>query len=123
MPHCPRSLFDLLLARNWNKDRLSHVVLLGNRLDMYDDPTHPSASQQKGESTPYIKRGAPLFSICELPRDKRHVESFNDLALQWVPRARLEELPEEFWTGMGGEGEPPLREVASLEDALIDLKL
>jgi len=38
MPHCPRSLFDLLLRRNWTPERLRRLVLVGNRLDMYDDP-------------------------------------------------------------------------------------
>lgn len=38
MPHCPRSLFNELLKRNWSKAGLRRIVLVGNRLDMYDDP-------------------------------------------------------------------------------------
>lgn len=38
MPHCPRSLFDDLLRKNWSVEALKRLVILGNRLDMYDDP-------------------------------------------------------------------------------------
>lgn len=33
-----------------------------------------------------------------LPPDKRHIESFNDLALQWVAEGTLDALGEEFWS-------------------------
>lgn len=38
MPHCPRTLFDELLRKNWSAAKLSRLVIFGNRLDMYDDP-------------------------------------------------------------------------------------
>lgn len=38
MPHCPRSLFNDLFRKNWSVESLRRLVILGNRLDMYDDP-------------------------------------------------------------------------------------
>lgn len=38
MPHCPRSLFDDILRMNWSVEGLKNLVIIGNRLDMYEDP-------------------------------------------------------------------------------------
>lgn len=38
MPHCPRSMFDDLLRKNWSVEGLKNLIILGNRLDMYEDP-------------------------------------------------------------------------------------
>ena len=38
MPHCPRFLYDQLLQKNWSIEGLRRIVLLGNALDIYNDP-------------------------------------------------------------------------------------
>ncbi|ORY72215.1 hypothetical protein BCR35DRAFT_307768 [Leucosporidium creatinivorum] len=82
MPHCPRPLFNELIRKNWDPAKLRRLVLLGNRLDMYDDPTHPSATSSS--KSPYISKA-------------EHLEAFNDLALQWAPSERIEGKPASFW--------------------------
>ncbi|KAL8283619.1 hypothetical protein RQP46_005414 [Phenoliferia psychrophenolica] len=87
MPHCPRTLFDELLRKNWSAAKLSRLVIFGNRLDMYDDPTHSSASSSV--KTPFIAKAQSLWKSVIIPPDPNHLEGFNDLALQWIPPARL----------------------------------
>lgn len=45
-----------------------------------------------------------MFELHPLPPDKRHIESFNDLALQWVSDATLARLDDDFW--QPGDDEP-----------------
>lgn len=48
IPHGPRTLFEALLRANWTSPaQLERVVLLANRLDLYDDPTY-SGSLKSG---------------------------------------------------------------------------
>ncbi|KAM0792224.1 hypothetical protein ACM66B_004920 [Microbotryomycetes sp. NB124-2] len=68
MPHCPRSLYELLLKKNWSRDKLRKIILLANRLDMYDDPTHSSASSTA--KSPHISR-AGKYSSSHEGRDDR----------------------------------------------------
>ena len=35
MPHCPRALYQNVLASNWTEGRLGRVILLANELDGY----------------------------------------------------------------------------------------
>ncbi|SGY73364.1 BQ5605_C005g03286 [Microbotryum silenes-dioicae] len=144
MPHCPRSLFDLVLERSWSRKGLKNLIILGNRLEMYDDPyvmdrgdslrsrkvilkgTHLSrrhASATSSAKSPFIARAgqpffgvslipaclgndlirclplhtAPLFTAIPLPPTKDHFQAFNDLALQWIPLERLDQIPDNFF--------------------------
>ncbi|GAA6060138.1 hypothetical protein JCM10212_001435 [Sporobolomyces blumeae] len=49
IPHGPRTLFNALLEANWTNRRLPNVVIFGNRLDLYDDPTYSGTTSQSGE--------------------------------------------------------------------------
>ncbi|GAA5984655.1 hypothetical protein JCM11641_004552 [Rhodosporidiobolus odoratus] len=108
IPHGPRTLFEALLRANWtSSEQLQRVIILGNRLDLYDDPTYSGSSSQSGRkarqeggggdelghSAEYIVKAAKLFSIVPLPDTKEHMQAFNDLALEWaVPeRCKAEE--------------------------------
>ncbi|KDE07984.1 hypothetical protein MVLG_01689 [Microbotryum lychnidis-dioicae p1A1 Lamole] len=95
MPHCPRSLFDLVLERSWSRKGLKNLIILGNRLEMYDDPRHASATSSA--KSPFIARAAPLFTAIPLPPTKDHFQAFNDLALQWIPLERLDQIPDNFF--------------------------
>ncbi|SCZ97623.1 BZ3500_MvSof-1268-A1-R1_Chr4-3g07308 [Microbotryum saponariae] len=118
MPHCPRFLFDLLLERSWSRKGLKNLIILGNRLEMYDDPyvmdrghtlrsrkvilkdTHLSrrhASATSSAKSPFIARAAPLFTAIPLPPTRDHFQAFNDLALQWIPLERLDQIPDNFF--------------------------
>ncbi|KAI5479327.1 SRR1 family protein [Pseudohyphozyma bogoriensis] len=93
MPHCPRSLFEALLKKNWTAERISKLVIFGNTLECYNDPTHPSASSSV--KTPFIMNSLPLWRSIPLPPDKHH--SFNDMALQWIPKDVAEAQTSDFW--------------------------
>ncbi|GAA5868887.1 hypothetical protein JCM3774_006782 [Rhodotorula dairenensis] len=109
IPHGPRTLFEALLAANWTSpEQLGRVVLLGNRLDLYDDPTYSGslrdrrrgvdgAGDELGKSAEYVYEASRLFHIAPLPDTKEHLQAFNDLALQWVLPARLADQPDSFW--------------------------
>ncbi|GAA5938728.1 hypothetical protein JCM3775_001974 [Rhodotorula graminis] len=112
IPHGPRTLFEALLRANWTSPaQLQRVVLLANRLDLYDDPTYSGSLKSKsrredeaqqdgdelGESAEYIVRAAELFHIVPFPPTKEHLEAFNDLALEWAVPARLEGKDPAFW--------------------------
>lgn len=96
------------------------MLLLGNRLDLYNDPTysgslqrHKSATDPEGDelgaSAPFVTRAgaypvplakpcawlikspsARLFRIVPLPATKDHLEAFNDLALEWPTLDRID---------------------------------
>jgi len=51
-----------------------------------------------------------------LPPDKRHIESFNDLALQWVPEANLACLTDDFWALSHDAAVAPEQEVPEARD-------
>ncbi|GAA5989926.1 hypothetical protein JCM5350_004967 [Sporobolomyces pararoseus] len=98
IPHGPRSLFNQLIEQNWSADQLCKMIIFGNRLDLYDDPTYSGTTSQSGEGKgeleggmEWIRRAAPLFSIEPLPSTKDHLEAFNDLALEWVEPTKLEQ--------------------------------
>ncbi|GAA5916172.1 hypothetical protein JCM6882_005406 [Rhodosporidiobolus microsporus] len=125
IPHGPRTLFDALLRANWTSaDQLRRVVVLGNRLDLYDDPTYSGSTSQSGtgkrganggvdelgESAEWVVKAAKLFHIVPLPGTKEHLQAFNDLALEWVVPERVADQDERFWrkeevTSTGAEEE------------------
>ncbi|BGP37827.1 hypothetical protein JCM10450v2_001759 [Rhodotorula kratochvilovae] len=115
IPHGPRTLFEALLRANWTSaSQLQRVILLANRLDLYDDPTYSGSlgsargkklrekeagegGDELGESAEFIVRAAKLFHIVPLPETKDHLEAFNDLALEWVVPSRLEGEEDVSW--------------------------
>ncbi|GAA5932736.1 Ber1p [Sporobolomyces koalae] len=98
IPHGPRFLFNSLIEQNWSATQLSKMIIFGNRLDLYEDPTYSGTTvQSAGElgelegGMRWIRRAAPLFNIVPLPKTKDHLEAFNDLALEWVDMAKIDE--------------------------------
>ncbi|KAK4702426.1 hypothetical protein P7C70_g3800, partial [Phenoliferia sp. Uapishka_3] len=116
MPHCPRTLFDDLLRKNWTREGLSRLIIFGNRLDMYNDPTHSSASTSI--KTPFIAKSLNLWKTIPIPPDPGHIEGFNDLALQWIPLSRLADFWEDEVLSSGDSQE--LTEAMSSEVALVN---
>ena len=37
MPHCPLGLYNNVIASNWERKKLEKIILVGNRLDFYDE--------------------------------------------------------------------------------------
>ncbi|BGO97515.1 hypothetical protein RTG_01534 [Rhodotorula toruloides ATCC 204091] len=122
IPHGPRTLFDSLLRSNWTSpEQLEKVVVWGNRLDLYDDPTYSGSlvgrgkkgkggkgeegGDELGESAEFVVRAAKLFHNYPLPDPKDHLEAFNDLALQWIVPERIRDQPASFWVPEAREEE------------------
>ncbi|BGP29879.1 hypothetical protein JCM10296v2_001628 [Rhodotorula toruloides] len=145
IPHGPRTLFDSLLRSNWTSpEQLEKVVVWGNRLDLYDDPTYSGSlvgrtrgkkgikgegeeggvGDEMGESAEFVVRAAKLFHIHPLPDQKDHLEAFNDLALQWIVQERIRDQPASFWVPGPREGkEEEGGEVEGVEEAVGKLAL
>ncbi|GAA6055741.1 hypothetical protein JCM3770_006134 [Rhodotorula araucariae] len=134
IPHGPRTLFEALLRANWSSAaQLQHVILLANRLDLYDDPTYSGSLGSKGardargdgeasvggdelgESAEFIVRASKVFQIVPLPATKDHLEAFNDLALEWAVPARLEGKADTFWLKPAGAEESDEQEEPGLQ--------
>ncbi|TKA56254.1 hypothetical protein B0A53_01545 [Rhodotorula sp. CCFEE 5036] len=110
IPHGPRTLFEALLSANWTSpEQLGRTILLGNRLDLYDDPTYSGSLRDRrkdvdgkgdelGQTAEFVYKASQIFRIVPLPDSKEHLQAFNDLALQWVPPAALADKPDSFWT-------------------------
>ncbi|GAA5830434.1 hypothetical protein JCM5353_005841 [Sporobolomyces roseus] len=128
IPHGPRTLFNALLESNYSSTQLSKMIILGNRLDLYEDPTYSGTTSQSGQGKEgseleggmeWIKKTAPLFNIVPLPTTKEHLEAFNDLALEWVSPSKLEEavkdgrLPQNSTTQRDKEEEVEINEKVS----------
>ncbi|GAA5910954.1 Ber1p [Sporobolomyces salmoneus] len=99
IPHGPRSLFNDLISENWTRAQLEKMIIFGNRLDLYEDPTYSGTTSQSGEGEEgelkegmeSIRKAAKLFEIVPLPTTKEHLEAFNDLAIEWVDPKKVEE--------------------------------
>ncbi|KWU41110.1 hypothetical protein RHOSPDRAFT_30639 [Rhodotorula sp. JG-1b] len=110
IPHGPRTLFEALLSANWTSpEQLGRTILLGNRLDLYDDPTYSGSLRDRrkdvdgkgdelGQTAEFVYKASQIFHIVPLPDIKEHLQAFNDLALQWVPPSTVADKPESFWT-------------------------
>ncbi|CAG8440057.1 10460_t:CDS:2 [Funneliformis mosseae] len=87
MPHCPIGLYNNVIASNWEKKKLEKIILVGNRLDFYNE-------------------GVPFPTIPAKYNDDHHLiqiptNIFNDLCWQWFPSdGELSKLDGkvEFWT-------------------------
>ncbi|BGP22635.1 SRR1 family protein [Rhodotorula toruloides] len=141
IPHGPRTLFESLLRSNWTSaTQLEKVVVWGNRLDLYDDPTYSGSlagytkgtegkgrkgeeegNELSGESAEFVVKAAKLFHILPLPDPRDHLEAFNDLALQWIVPERARDQSPSFWLPEPREGEEG--EVEAMEEAVEKLAL
>ncbi|CAI2173865.1 20357_t:CDS:2 [Funneliformis geosporum] len=87
MPHCPIGLYNNVIASNWEKKKLEKIILVGNRLDFYNEgvpfPTIPAKYNDD-------------HLLIQIPAN-----IFNDLCWQWFPSdGELSNLDGnvEFWT-------------------------
>ncbi|POY70266.1 hypothetical protein BMF94_6852 [Rhodotorula taiwanensis] len=133
IPHGPRTLFEAILAANWDSpEQLSRVILFGNRLDLYDDPTYSGSLRDRrkdvdgtgdelGESAELIAQAAKLFRILPLPSTKEHLEAFNDLALQHVTPRKSAEKPATFWRRAPPDIDEPCNSATSPSSSQVEV--
>lgn len=108
MPFCPMLLYCNVLLANWDWNRLQHVVIFGNQLDMYIDDHDDGRSDSELDTLRLLK---PLWksmkmSLFRQDLDQFHnhyQEAFSNSALHWFP------LKNDGTNGQGGELELPER--------------
>ncbi|CCJ31563.1 unnamed protein product [Pneumocystis jirovecii] len=82
MPHCPISLYELLLKENWSPKKLCNIFLIGNNLTTYD----LTIKNTKKKKYPFVFKACPMFESIPLSEDYEQPETFNNLAFQWCER-------------------------------------
>ncbi|GJN88739.1 hypothetical protein Rhopal_001705-T1 [Rhodotorula paludigena] len=68
---------------------LCRMLLLGNRLDLYNDPTYSGSLQRHKSATDRDELGASAPFVTRAAT-KDHLEAFNDLALEWPTLDRID---------------------------------
>ncbi|KAH9951398.1 hypothetical protein B0H21DRAFT_280471 [Amylocystis lapponica] len=91
MPHCDLQLYENLLRENWSRDRLSHLILIANRLSDYADS---APSRRFSVEHPCVSRLTPYLTSRLLPACTAYPTAFNNTAIQV---ARLDSAPGEWW--------------------------
>ncbi|CAB4431564.1 unnamed protein product [Rhizophagus irregularis] len=109
MPHCPLGLYNNVIASNWERNKLEKIILVGNRLDFYDETMSTTLLNRKA---PYISsaltiiQSVPFPSIYLSPKYDDNLSinmptgTFDNLCWQWFPiDGELEKLDGdiEFW--------------------------
>ncbi|KAF9972940.1 hypothetical protein BGZ73_003860 [Actinomortierella ambigua] len=90
MPHCPKGLYSHVLEKNWTRQAMDHIVILGNRFSMYhESPNYRTIAKQ----APFIFPALAIAEEYALPTIKfEDNTAFNDLAIHVFPSNR--DLPE-----------------------------
>ncbi|XP_055903951.1 SRR1-like protein [Eupeodes corollae] len=95
LPHCPNSLTNNLLWKNWSPDLLSQVVLINNS---FESLTSSASDAVLRKDSCYILDVQPL--VKEFPLDDCYEihNIFNDLSVHVFPISNLPEKSSQFWT-------------------------
>ncbi|XP_055848330.1 SRR1-like protein [Episyrphus balteatus] len=95
LPHCPNSLTNNLLWKNWLPDKLSQVVLINNSFESLTS-SFPDSVLRKDSG--YILDVKPFVKEYSLDDCYEVHNIFNDLSVHVFPRSILPEESSEFWT-------------------------
>ena len=92
MPHCGKLLYDNVLRANWSCNRLSKVIIIGNKFNHYRERIVRSQLEREA---PCIDRVLRYMTERALPTCFRHNDVFNDLAIHsfTVPA----DVCQEYW--------------------------
>jgi len=106
MPHCPLGLYNNVIASNWERKKLEKIILVGNRLDFYDETMSTSLLNSKA---PYICPALTIIQSVSFPTIsmsakyddnlliKMPTGTFDNLCWQWFPIDRELDGKIEFW--------------------------
>eukprot|EP00033_Pygsuia_biforma_P003475 GCRY01003805.1.p1 GENE.GCRY01003805.1~~GCRY01003805.1.p1 ORF type:complete len:264 (+),score=23.13 GCRY01003805.1:142-933(+) len=96
MPHCGKRLYSNLLWKNWKKESLENIAILGNTFFEYTlrpDYT-PKTFQYVNRILPYVS-SVPL--LCSPAVTDSAALTLNDLSLHFFPPQTLATAPPEIW--------------------------
>jgi hypothetical protein len=92
MPHCGKLLYDNVLRSNWSSERLSKIIIIGNKFSHYKERLVRS---QLEKEAPCLSRVLGYITEKALPTCFKHNDVFNDLAIHsfTVPA----DIGQHFW--------------------------
>ncbi|KAG2179526.1 hypothetical protein INT44_006373 [Umbelopsis vinacea] len=94
MPHCGKSLYSNALEANWSVDRLSNVIVVGNRFENY---TEGLLDRELKRDCPYLIPAVKVVACTPFPNEFDNNQIFNDLCIQTFPKDTLADVEESFW--------------------------
>ncbi|KAL5477105.1 hypothetical protein EMCRGX_G023850 [Ephydatia muelleri] len=94
MPHCGRAMYNNLLWANWDKEKLHHLIIIGNTFSSY---TTRLTAKQLQESW-YISAILPYCCEVPLPCSFPFPNVLNDTSIHIFPMQRLAQVPSHVWT-------------------------
>ncbi|CAG8845875.1 38240_t:CDS:2, partial [Gigaspora margarita] len=91
MPHCPLGLYNNLIEANWDRIKLKDVIIVGNRLDFYNESSCVFYALKILQIHLFPSTTIQSLAIPD--------STFNDLCWQWFPIDRINAYEEdsEFW--------------------------
>ena len=94
MPHCGKALYNNLLWKNWSKDQLKNIIIIGNSFsNIHDNLPRRVLSEQY----PFILDILPYTQEVAMKNIFRFDDIFNDMALHVFSYEDMCSLPEGFW--------------------------
>lgn len=112
-PHCPKQLINNLLWKNWNVEKLKHLIYIGNS---FSNLINSTPIRFLSVDAGFIVKLQLYCEEIELTNDFKFTDIFNDTSVHQFPT--LERLPKEFWCK---ETEEPIYESDNLELITINL--
>lgn len=94
-PHCPKQLTNNLLWRNWNHNRLTGLVFIGNSFKTLLEST---PNRLLAQDARFIIAIEPYCHETVLENCFKFTDTFNDTAVHTFPGEQLSKLPNTFWT-------------------------
>lgn len=85
LPHCPFHLINNLLFANWQPNKISKCIIIGNNLDKMKTNATPDMNGK----IDYILRALDVAEIKEIENSFNYFNVFNDSAINAFPRSRL----------------------------------
>ncbi len=94
MPHCGKALYNNLLWKNWCKDQLKNIIIIGNSFsNIHDSLPRRILSEQY----PFILKILPYTQEIAVKKNFRFDDIFNDMSLHLFGYEDLCSVPEDFW--------------------------
>ncbi|OUM61732.1 hypothetical protein PIROE2DRAFT_27112, partial [Piromyces sp. E2] len=94
MPHCNYNLYNNVLGTNWELDKLSKLILIGNDFSMYDENMVSSKFESEA---PFLKAILPLTKKVAFPDIFENNDIFNNTTIHFFPKSNILEQSKQFW--------------------------
>lgn len=95
MLHCGKAMYNNLLWRNWSKQHLEKVYIIGNDFSSYEERLPARVFLETGK---YIKQVLPYTLKNKIENCFVHDDIFNDTALHTFPENLLLQVSEKLWS-------------------------